>query len=226
LALGYEDLNDHEELRNDPLLAVLVETTRARLKSAGPPRGSKRNHLGPGRDRRSATREAGGALLPWHYCYLPLYIFCGEFLLCAQLRSSNIDASAGSVEELKRIVTQIRSVWSRVRMVVRGDSGFCREERMAWCEAEGVDYLLGLAKNERLKAEIAQEMGEARAQYQQTGRAARLFKEFVYQTRESWSRARRVVAKAEHLEKGENPRFVVTSLSREAWPAQALYEEH
>ena len=123
-------------------------------------------------------------------------------------------------------MTQIRSVWSRVRMVVRGDSGFCREERMAWCEAEGVDYLLGLAKNERLKAEIAQEMGEARAQYQQTGRAARLFKEFVYQTRESWSRARRVVAKAEHLEKGENPRFVVTSLSREAWPAQALYEEH
>src|SRR5258708_33707451 len=111
-------------------------------------------------------------------------------------------------------------------MVVRGDSGFCREELMAWCEAEGVDYLLGLAKNERLKAEIAPEMGEARAQYQQTGHAARLFKEFVYQTRESWNRARRVVAKAEHLEKGENPRFVVTSLSREAWPAHALYEEH
>jgi hypothetical protein len=97
---------------------------------------------------------------------------------------------------------------------------------MAWCDAEGVEYLLGLAKNERLKAEIAQEMGEAKAQYQQTGRAARLFQEFVYQTRESWSRARRVVAKAEHLEKGENPRFVVTSRSPEVWPAQALYEEH
>jgi Transposase DDE domain group 1 len=160
-----------------------------------------------------------------HYCYLPLYIFCGEFLLCARLRSSNIDASAGSVEELKRIVAQIRSVWSGVRIVVRGDSGFCREELLAWCEAEGVDYLLGLAKNERLKAEIEKEMEEAKAQYQQTGRAARLFQEFVYQTRESWSRARRVVAKAEHLEKGENPRFVVTSLSREAWPMQALYEE-
>ncbi len=161
-----------------------------------------------------------------HYCYLPLYIFCGEFLLGARLRSSNIDASAGSVEELQRIVAQIRSVWSGVRIVVRGDSGFCREELMAWCEAEGVGYLLGLAKNERLKAEIAKEMVEAKTQYQETGRAARRFQEFVYQTRESWSRARRVVAKAEHLEKGENPRFVVTSLSREAWPAQALYEEH
>ena len=161
-----------------------------------------------------------------HYCYLPLYIFCGEFLLCARLRSSNIDASAGSVAELQRIVAQIRSVWPRVRIVVRGDSGFCREELMAWCEAEGLAYLLGLAKNERLKAEIKKEMEEAKAQYQETGRAARLFKEFVYQTRESWSRARRVVAKAEHLEKGENPRFVVTSLSGEAWPAQALYEEH
>jgi hypothetical protein len=111
-------------------------------------------------------------------------------------------------------------------MVVRGDSGFCREELMGWCEAEGVDYLLGLAKNERLKAEIVKEMGEAQVQYQETGHAVRKFKEFVYQTRESWSRARRVVAKAEHLEKGENPRFVVTSLSREAWPGQALYEEH
>jgi hypothetical protein len=145
-----------------------------------------------------------------HYCYLPLYIFCGEFLLCARLRSSNIDASAGSVEELQRIVEQIRSAWPQVRIVLRRDSGFCREELMAWCEANRVEYLLGLAKNERLKAEMAKEMGEAKAQYQQTERASRLFKEFAYQTRKSWSRARRVVAKAEHLEKGENPRFVVT----------------
>ena len=156
---------------------------------------------------------------------MPLYIFCGEFLLCARLRSSNIDASAGSVEELRRIVAQIRSAWPQVRIVVRGDSGFCREELMAWCEAHRVDYLLGLAKNERLKAEIEKQLGEAKAQYQETGRAARLFHEFVYQTRESWSRARRVVAKAEHLEKGENPRFVVTSLGGEEWPAQVLYEQ-
>ena len=195
-----------------------------------PPGGAERNHLGPGRHRRhpDGKKQEGRFFHGYygHYCYLPLYIFCGEFLLCARLRSSNIDASAGSVEELERIVAQIRSAWPQVRIVVRGDSGFCREELMAWCEASGVEYLLGLAKNERLKTEIAKEMGEAKAQYQQTGRAARLFKEFVYQTRESWSRARRVVAKAEHLEKGENPRFVVTSLSAEPWPAQALYEEH
>jgi hypothetical protein len=270
LALGYEDLNDHEELRNDPLLAVLVEksdpsqetlagkSTLNRLELTKETASRKERYkkivLDHGAVDRllvevflAAHREAPQEIILdldatddplhgkqegrffhgyyGHYCYLPLYIFCGEFLLGARLRSSNIDASAGSVEELKRIVAQIRSVWSGVRIVVRGDSGFCREELMRWCEAEGVDYLLGLAKNERLKAEIVKELGEAKAQYQETGRAARRFQEFVYQTRESWSRARRVVAKAEHLEKGENPRFVVTSLSREARPAQALYEE-
>ena len=271
LALGYEDLNDHEELRNDPLLAVLVEkedpdnealagkSTLNRLELGGEKIRQKERYKKIVLDHGAVDRllvevflqvhqEAPQEIILdldatddplhgqqegrffhgyyGHYCYLPLYIFCGEFLLCARLRSSNKDASAGSVEELQRIVAQIRSTWPQVRIVVRGDSGFCREELMAWCEANRVEYLLGLAKNERLKAEIVQEMGEAKAQYQQTGGAARLFKEFVYQTRESWSRARRVVAKAEHLEKGENPRFVVTSLSGESWPAQALYEEH
>jgi hypothetical protein len=270
LALGYEDLNDHEELRNDPLLAVLVEKADPRQDALAGKSTLNRLELTRETARRKerykkivldhgavdrllvqvlleAHREAPQEIILdldatddplhgkpegrffhgyyGHYCYLPLYIFCGEFLLGARLRPSNIDAAAGSVEELKRIVAQIRSVWSRVRIVVRGDSGFCREELMAWCEAEGVDYLLGLAKNERLQAEIVQEMGQAKALYQQTGRAARWFTEFVYRTRKSWSRARRVVAKAEFLEKGENPRFVVTSLSREAWPAQALYEE-
>jgi len=270
LALGYEDLNDHEELRNDPLLAVLIEkadpssqvlagkSTLNRLELTKETASGKERYkkivLDHGAVDRllvqvflEAHQEAPQEIILdldatddplhgkqegrffhgyyGHYCYLPLYIFCGEFLLCARLRPSNIDAPAGSVEELRRIVAQIRSVWPEVRMVVRGDSGFCREELMGWCEAEGVDYLLGLAKNERLKAEIVKEMEEAKAQYQETGRAARRFQEFVYQTRESWSRARRVVAKAEHLEKGENPRFVVTSLSTEAWPAQALYEQ-
>ena len=270
LALGYEDLNDHEELRNDPLLAVLVEksdpsqeilagkSTLNRLELTRETASRKERYkkivLDHGAVDRllvevflAAHREEPEEIILdldatddplhgkqegrffhgyyGHYCYLPLYIFCGEFLLGARLRPSNIDAAAGSVEELKRIVAQIRSVWSRVRIVVRGDSGFCREELMAWCEAEGVDYLLGLAKNERLQAEIVKEMGQAKALYQQTRSAARWFTEFVYQTRKSWSRARRVVAKAEYLEKGENPRFVVTSLSREAWPAQALYEE-
>ena len=271
LALGYEDLNDHEELRNDPLLAVLVEqedpdkealagkSTLNRLELTKETASRKERYkkivLDHGAVDRllvevflQAHQEAPKEIILdldatddplhgkqegrffhgyyGHYCYLPLYIFCGEFLLCARLRSSNIDASSGSVEELQRIVAQIRAAWPQVHIVVRGDSGFCREELMSWCEAEGVDYLLGLAKNDRLKVDIAKEMEEAKAQYQETGRAARLFKEFVYQTRKSWSCARRVVAKAEHLEKGENPRFVVTSLNREAWPAQELYEQH
>src|SRR6266576_3952757 len=270
LALGYEDLNDHEELRNDPLLAVLVEkanpssqvlagkSTLNRLELTKETASQKERYkkivLDHGAVDRllveiflQAHREEPKEIILdldatddplhghqegrffhgyyGHYCYLPLYIFCGEFLLCARLRPSNIDAAAGSVEELKRIVAQIRSVWSGVRIVVRGDSGFCREELMAWCEAEGVDYLLGLAKNERLKAAIKKELRKAKRQYHETGRAARFFKEFYYQTRKSWSRRRRVVAKAEHLEKGENPRFVVSSLTAEQWPAPALYEE-
>jgi hypothetical protein len=160
-----------------------------------------------------------------HYCYLPLYIFCGDFLLCARLRPSNLDASAGCLEEVKRIVAQIRQAWPEVKITLRGDSGFCREELMAWCEQEGVDYALGLARNERLEAEIVSEQAEARAAYAQTGKGARVFKEFRYQTRKSWSRARRVIAKAEHLEKGANPRFVVTSLSSPVWEARALYED-
>jgi hypothetical protein len=160
-----------------------------------------------------------------HYGYLPLYIFCGEHLLCARLRPANIDGAAGSVEELARLVKQIRQAWPEVRVIVRGDSGFCREELMAWCEANQVDYVLGLAQNERLRAEIRAELAQAAEQYRQTGQAARAFKEFRYQTRASWSRARRVVAKAEHLEKGANPRFVVTSWASAQWAAPALYEE-
>ncbi len=159
------------------------------------------------------------------YCYLPLYIFCGEALLCARLRRSNIDASEGCVEELERIVKQIRAAWPEVKIILRGDSGFCREELMKWCEDHGVDYVLGLAKNDRLKAEIVHAQEQAAQEYQQTQQAARVFQEFIYQTRDSWSRARRVVAKAEHLEKGANPRFVVTSLQAETWQARPLYEE-
>lgn len=270
LALGYEDLNDHEELRKDPLLAVLVEksnpqeevlagkSTLNRLELTPETADAKARYKKIVADHAAVDRLLVDVFLAahpqaprqilldldatddplhgnqegrffhgyyGHYCYLPLYIFCGEFLLAARLRPSNIDASAGSVQELQRIVKQIRTVWPEVRIVVRGDSGFCREELMAWCEAEGVDYLLGLAKNERLKAQIESELQQAKQQYQATGRAARIFKEFYYQTRKSWSQQRRVVAKAEHLEKGENPRFVVTSLTAEEWPASALYEE-
>jgi hypothetical protein len=160
-----------------------------------------------------------------HYCYLPLYIFCGEFLLCARLRPSNIDASAGTVEELKRIVNQIRKAWPEVEILVRGDSDFCREQIMAWCEENKVHYVFGIAKNERLKAMIAQEMAEAKELYEQMGKGARVFKDFRYQTLKSWSRDRRIIGKAEYLAKGANPRFVVTSIPIERIEAQTLYEK-
>ena len=271
LALGYADLNDHEQLRRDPLLGVLVEkrepgrellagkSTLNRLeltpeKASAEDRYKKilLHHEGVDRLLVDLFLEAHGEAPKQiildvdatddplhgqqegrffhayygHYCYLPLYIFCGEFLLCARLPSSNIDGAAGSVEELRRIVHQIRTAWPQVRILVRGDSGFCREELMAWCEGAGVDYLLGLAKNQRLQKELEPQMEAAQALYRESGQAARIFHEFVYQTRESWSQPRRVVAKAEYLEKGENPRFIVTSLKAEAWPAQPLYEKH
>jgi Transposase DDE domain group 1 len=160
-----------------------------------------------------------------HYCYLPLYIFCGEFLLCARLRRSNLDASAGTVEELQRLVAQIRAAWPRVRIIIRADSGFAREAIMAWCEAHAVDYVLGLAKNARLKRALSRELEQAEREHAHTGAPARVFKDFTYTTRKSWSRRRRVVGKAEHLPAGPNPRFVVTSLSKDDMDARALYEE-
>ena len=146
------------------------------------------------------------------YCYLPLYIFCGEHLLCAKLRPSDIDAAAGALAEVQRIVERIRKAWPQVRIVLRGDSGFCRDEIMAWCEAHAVFYLFGLAKNSRLIEALSAELEQAKKQFEQSGKAARVFKDFVYQTRESWNAPRRVVGKAEHLEKGANPRFVVTNI--------------
>ena len=280
LALGYEDLNDHDQLRQDPLLAILADKpdptgeSRVRERDRGKALAGKStlNRLEltkaevaekerykkivmeqaavdrllvevfleaypePPREivlDLDATddpvhgRQEGRFFHGYygHYCYLPLYIFCEDHLLCARLRPSNIDASAGCLEEVKRIVAQIRQTWPGMKITLRGDTGFCREELMAWCEQNQVDYVLGLAKNERLKAEITEELAQARQQYAETGKAARVFKEFVYQTRESWSRLRRVVAKAEHLDKGANPRFVVTSLPAEKWEARRLYED-
>jgi len=280
LALGYEDLNDHDELRNDPLLAVLVGKddptgkNRIRKRDEGkalagkstlnrleltPVRANKRSRYKKITVNRHAVdiffvdvflqsydKPPSTIVLdldatddPVHghqlgrffhgyyknYCYLPLYIFCGEHLLCARLRPSDIDASAGSVKELASIVSQIRLRWPEVKIIIRGDSDFCREHIMLWCEGNDVDYVLGLAKNERLKKEIVKEMQQAKELYKQTSQAARVYKDFEYRTLKSWSRARRVVGKAEYLQKGENPRFVVTSLSRDEFDAKALYEE-
>lgn len=279
LALGYEDLNDHDRLRHDPLLAAVVGKRdpmgrgRVRARDRGKALAGKstlnRLELTPpdagaqSRYKKIVVKpEALDALLveefvrsyerapkrvvfdvdatddPLHghqegrffhgyyrqYCYLPLYIFCGEQLLCARLRPSNIDGAAGTVEELERIVGQVRRSWPEVEIIIRGDSGFCREALTGWCEGHGVEYVFGLAKNSRLNNAIEAELEQARCAYETSGEAARVFKDFSYRTRESWSRSRRVVGKAEHLSKGANPRFVVTSLSREDYPAQVLYE--
>jgi len=265
LALGYEDLNDHEQLRNDPVFALLGGKRDPEAPLAGK---STLNRLElPGRDERyhkiSYSPEALDKLLVdlyleshkkapeeivldldatdiplyghqperfFHgyydtYCYLPLYIFAGDQLLCARLRVAKRDAAAGSVEEVARIVAQVRRKWREVRIVLRADSGFCREELMAWCEDHQVDFVFGLARNKRLQKIVGAQMQQARELHESTGKAARVFAEFDYKTEKSWARARRVVAKAEYLEKGENPRFVVTSLGPERWPAQDLYEK-
>jgi len=265
LALGYEDLNDHEQLRRDPLLAVLAgkrnldetlagKSTLNRLELAGKTvRYHKIAYSTEALDRLLADLFIESHATPpseivldldatdipiyghqperfFHgyydsYCYLPLYIFAGDQLLCARLRPANRDAAAGSVEEVKRIVAQLRRRWPQVRIILRADSGFCREELMVWCEANHVNFAFGLARNQRLAKIIGAQMHQARLLHQTTGKAARVFTEFSYCTHKSWSCSRRVVAKAEYLDKGENPRFVVTSLTPDQWAAQELYEK-
>jgi hypothetical protein len=270
LALGYEDLNDHEQLRNDPVFGILAGREQLEEPLAGKST-LNRMELGAGvKDRYKKItfwKEAVDELmvsvflesygqapqrivldidttdLPLHgkqegrffhgyydsYCYLPLYIFCGEHVLCARLREANHDASFDSLREIQRIVEQIRAAWPEVKIILRGDSGFCRNELMRWCEAHRVDFLFGMARNRRLRRIIGAEMHAATEQWKQTGKPARIFREFPYQTKKTkkggWDRERRVVAKAEHIDGKENPRFVVTSLTSEEWPAQALYEE-
>lgn len=268
LALGYEDLNDHDQLRDDPLLRVISgkrdadqdalagksTLNRLELSTPEPDRYKKISHRPEAIDELLTTLfiEAHASApesvvldldvtdLPleghqegrfFHgyydeYCYLPLYIFAGEHLLCARLRTADKDAAAGSKEEVERIVAQIRAAWPEVRITVRADSGFCRDELMKWCEEHGVGYVLGFARNDKLRRMIEPEMQEATRRQTTTGKAARVFTEFLYQTTTgSWSRARRVVAKAEQLDGKENPRFVTTNLSAEEWPARELYED-
>jgi len=268
LALGYEDINDHEQLRTDPVFGILAGRAEVERPLAGKST-LNRLELGTGMNSRykkiTFWKDAIDELmvklfleslaqaperivldmdttdLPLHgkqegrffhgyydsYCYLPLYIFCGEQILCARLREANHDAAFGCVTEIRRIVGQIRAAWPAVRIILRGDSGFCREEIMGWCEANGVDFVFGLARNSRLRRIIGAQMQEATRQWGESGKPARVFTEFPYQPKKkgSWSRARRVVAKAEHIDGKENPRFVVTSLTGAEWEARALYED-
>jgi len=271
IALGYEDLVDHDELRHDPVLATLVGKLEAHRADCAPMAGkSTLNRLehAPtsaldryhkiGHDQRAIEGLFVELFLEAHkppperivldldatddplhghqegrffhgyydgYCYLPLYVFCGRHLLAAKLRRSNIDASAGALDEVERIAAQIRARWPRVKIVLRADSGFARDELMSWCEANGVDYLFGLARNARLLAAIEDPLAKAQAEHGATGQPARRFDDFTYATLDSWSRQRRVVGKAEHLPKGPNPRFIVTSLPTSEIDGQTLYED-
>jgi Transposase DDE domain group 1 len=270
IALGYEDLIDHDQLRHDPVLATLAGKLEARRQNGAPLAGKstlnrlehaplvpsryhKIGHDGVAIERlfvdlfleayktppKEIVLDLDATDDPLHghqegrffhgyydgYCYLPLYVFCGRHLLAAKLRRSNIDASAGATDEVARIVGQIRARWPKVSILLRADSGFARDELMAWCEANGVDYVFGLARNERLVGAIADELARAEAEGLAMGGPVRRFADFAWRTLDSWSRTRRVVAKAEHLPKGANPRFVVTALPATAIDARTLYED-
>jgi hypothetical protein len=269
LALGYEDLNDHDQLRTDPLMGVLAgkpESDRPLASKSTLCRLERTPALGAERDRYKKVRYEAAAIdallldvfmdthsdaprelvldldatdTPLHgrqegrffhgfydeYCYLPLYIFCGDQLLGVRLREADQDASAGSLREIERIVGRLRQRWPKVKIILRADSGFCREELMSWCEQHRVDFVFGLARNERLRRRIGKAMRQAAAEAKRTGRPARIYTEFRYRTRKSWSRARRVIAKAEKIEGKENPRYVVTSLPVSRSRPRALYEQ-
>jgi len=281
LALGYEDLNDHDDLRVDPLLAVLAgradptggdriheqdrgkalagKSTLNRLELSEPETAAGARYKRIALDTDDVDRllvdvfvEAYAEAPEWitididatddpihgeqegrffhgyygNYCYLPLYIFCGEHLLAARLRTADRDGADGALPELDRIIGQIRQRWPQVRILIRADSGFCREAIMAWCEAQPeIYYVLGLARNARLEKELAASLAEAKGVYEHTQKAARVFHEFTYQTRKSWSRARRVVGKAEVLALGPNPRFIVTNLPAAQHAGHDLYEQ-
>ena len=266
IALGYEDLNDHEQLRHDPLLAVMAGRSDTGSALAGKSTLNRLELSAVKQDRYkkifcdtqavdrllvdvfleskpqapdSIVLDLDSTDLPIHghqegrffhgfydhYCYLPLYIFCENHLLVARLRQSNIDGAAGALEEIQQIIGQIRHQWPAIRIILRADSGFCRDAIMTWCEGNGVDFVFGLARNSRLEAILAPQLRDAAAQFTQTQQRARIFTEFQYETLNSWNRSRRVIGKAEHIENKSNPRFVVTSMNAETWPSQQLYED-
>src|SRR3954466_15967906 len=273
LALGYEDLVDHDDLRHDPVLGALLgrfkqddatpallagKSTLNRLEHAPADAAGGRYHK-IGHDAAAIETVFVALFLdafrakppreiildldatddPIHghqegrffhgysdcHCYLPLYVFCGRHLLAAKLRRSNIDASAGAVAEVERIVARIRTRRPRVGILLGADSGFAREVLMAWCEKNRVDYVFGLARNDRLVEEIAVELIQAEEEAARTGKPARRFKDLRWSTRESWSRRRRVIAKAEWTKGEANPRFIVTSLNPGEVTGRHLYEK-
>jgi len=268
LALGYEDLNDHDLLREDPLLGVMAGKAEPGTNLLAGKSTLNRMELGTGIPSRykkiTFWRDSVDELLVEvfleahpvappqivldidttdmalhgnqedkfyhgyyrHYCYLPLYIFCGDHVLCARLRPSSIGPAVGSRKEVERIVRQIRHRWPEVEIILRGDSGFCSDELLTWCEQNHVDYVVGVARNQRLEGLLDGPLAEAKQQFEATQQTARIFVEFEHETLTgTWSKKRRVVAKAEHIDGKSNPRFVVTSLDAGGWEKQKLYEE-
>ena len=268
LALGYEDLNDHELLRLDPLLGAMAGKAEPGTDLLAGKSTLNRMELGTGTPSRykkiTFWRDSVDELLVdvfleahpvaprqivldidttdlalhgnqedkfyhgyyKHYCYLPLYIFCGDHVLCARLRPSSIGPAVGSRKEVERIVKQIRQRWPEVEIILRGDSGFCSDELLTWCENNRVHYVVGVARNQRLEKIIDGPLAEAKQQCEATQQPARIFVEFDHKTLKGmWNKDRRVVAKAEHIDGKSNPRFIVTSLDAESWEKQKLYEE-
>jgi len=268
LALGYEDLNDHDLLREDPLWGVMAGKAEPGTNLLAGKSTLNRMELGTGIPSRykkiTFWRDSVDELLVEvfleahpvappqivldidttdmalhgnqedkfyhgyyrHYCYLPLYIFCGDHVLCARLRPSSIGPAVGSRKEVERIVRQIRHRWPEVEIILRGDSGFCSDELLTWCEQNHVDYVVGVARNQRLEGLLDGPLAEAKQQFEATQQTARIFVEFEHETLTgTWSKKRRVVAKAEHIDGKSNPRFVVTSLDAGGWEKQKLYEE-
>ena len=279
LCLGYEDLNDHDFLRHDPLFATLC----GKLDPSGEDRihqrdkgkacagkstlnrletceglfhitGTKKIEALPekiekffvksflksyeGRpkqivldldvtDNELHGNQEGRFYHGYYdcYCYLPLYIYCDDYLLCAKLRKADVDPAKGVTRELERIVGMIRARWSNTRIIVRADSGFCREELLGWCEANSVLYVIGMKRNTRLISRIRKNLRQACVEHAQTGKPARRFSSFWYRTNKSWSRRRRIVGKAEYTEGKENPRFVVSNLPADMQDPRVLYEE-
>ena len=270
IALGYEDVEDHDTLRRDPVLTLLSESLTPKRSDCAPlagkstlnrlehaPLGAPTRYHKIGHDHSAFERLFVDLFLQAHdkpprrivldldatddplhghqegrffhgyyrcHCYLPLYIFCGRHLLAARLRRSNIDASKGAEQDVERIITQIRQAWPKVRIILRADSGFARNSLMDWCEANKVDYIFGLARNERLQSKIALALEEARLACRKSGEPARVFRDFLWSTKDSWTRRRRVIGKAEWTLKGQNPRFIVTSLGPKDGEAKDLYQ--
>jgi hypothetical protein len=266
---GYEDLNDHDILRSDPLLQYVCGKKNGAV--AGK---STLNRLELGKEPYSEDDKSRYCKIDWEdseiedlfctlflesfeevpieiildfdatdvpiygdqqskffhgyyddYCFMPLYVFGGDFLLAAKLRPSNIDAAKGTTEILEKLVLRIREHFPDVNIIFRGDSGFCRDDILSLCESLQISYVVGIPRNSRLTDVIHDQMAQVKKESKKEEKAVREFTRFEYQTKDSWENPRSIVAKVEHLPGKENPRFIVTNISEKQWDDRSLYED-